>query len=363
MVKHLSLKEKKGGIKVSVIKGDFLGFTFNGIHSSELGVFRVSDGNRYSENLLPTIQDKIIQRPGADGTFYYGSYYTQKPFNLPIAFDELTEEQLRRLKTLFSDKKPHDLIFDEAPYKVYKVKATGTPNLKYVCFDKPKKRTYDELNLNESEYVGPLYGMGPRSNEPRVYKGEGQLNFVAYEPFARSRYKYLDEYTFKNIPEWGPMDENVASSVYHNYYGWAESSRMVTSKTKKKFQSKSYQIDQVTPNGVMYYNPGDKEAPFKLDFYFTSHFPGCTIGQSLFGLSDFDLYEGDSGIRINTHLHLVEGIDDTGAATGTLYNKYILAGDFFKFNPTEDLTWLPFYWSNNEPDNFKGNIYYYYLYV
>jgi len=40
---------------MSVIKGDFLGFTFNGVHSSELGLTRVSDGSRYNENLYPTI--------------------------------------------------------------------------------------------------------------------------------------------------------------------------------------------------------------------------------------------------------------------------------------------------------------------
>ena len=85
---------------MSVMKGDFLGFTFNGIHSSELGIMRVSDGSRYTENLLPTIQDKTTQIPGGDGTFYQGSFYTQKQISFPIVFDELTEEQLRRLKNL-----------------------------------------------------------------------------------------------------------------------------------------------------------------------------------------------------------------------------------------------------------------------
>jgi hypothetical protein len=34
---------------------DFIGFTFNGKHSSELGIVRTSDGSRFNENLLPTI--------------------------------------------------------------------------------------------------------------------------------------------------------------------------------------------------------------------------------------------------------------------------------------------------------------------
>ena len=72
---------------MSIIKGDFLGFTFDDVHSSELGITRISDGSRYTENLLPTIQDKTIQVPGSDGTYYHGRFYTQNAFNLPITFN------------------------------------------------------------------------------------------------------------------------------------------------------------------------------------------------------------------------------------------------------------------------------------
>jgi hypothetical protein len=39
---------------------DYIGFTFNGVHSSDLGIMRVSDGSRYNDSLLPTIQDKTV---------------------------------------------------------------------------------------------------------------------------------------------------------------------------------------------------------------------------------------------------------------------------------------------------------------
>ena len=347
---------------MGVIKGDFLGFTFNGIHSSDLGIFRVSDGSRYTENLFPTIQDKTAQRPGADGMYYYGSFYTQRPFNISIAYDNLTDEQLRRIKLLFSDKEPHDLIFDETPYKVYKVKATGTPNLKYVCFDKPKEYDYRDTEIDVGlKDKSQLYGVGAKVPTGRIYKGEGQLNLIAYEPFARSRYKYLDEYVFTKVPEWGSMDENTANDVYYNFYDWADSSKMLNSKAKKKINGITYYIDKVQSNGVMYYNAGDKEVPFQLSFKFSGEADNLVIGDNLLELESFELFDGDSGIRINTKLHLIEGIDDDWNPTGTIYNRYIIAGDFFKFEPTSELTWLPFYW-NNEPANFEGKIDYKYLY-
>ena len=154
---------------MSVLKGDFIGFTYNGKHSSDLGIVRTSNGSRFDENLLPTMQDKTAQVPGGDGTYYFGSYYTVRPFSISFAFDSLTEEQLAFLKSHFGDKKIHDLIFDERPYKIWKAKVTGSATMKHIPFAE------GETN--------------------RVYKGEGSIQFTAYDPYAYSEYKYLDKYS------------------------------------------------------------------------------------------------------------------------------------------------------------------------
>ena len=351
---------------MSVIKGDFLGFTFDGVHSSELGIFRVSDGSRYSENLLPTIQDKTTQIPGNDGTYYQGSFYTQRQINFSIAFDNLSEAQLRRLKVIFGDKNVHSLIFDEVPYKIYKVKAVGTPNLKYVCFDKPDNHIYrqgeENFKLTKKE---ELYGMGAHSTTGRIYKGEGQLNFTAYTPYAKSRFKYTDQYTLKNIPEWGSMDSYGANDVYFNLYDWVDSSRMVKSGTAKKINKISYKLDEVLSSGVLVYNAGDLPTNFILRFYFTGIMPKCIIGDvntNHLGLNGFELYSGDAGIQINSKLNLIEGINEEGEITGTIYNKYLISGDFFKIPVLEELTLIPIKFENGTPSNFRGEIDYQYLY-
>ena len=72
---------------MSILTGDFIGFSYNDVHSSELGIIRVSEGSRFNENLLPSSKDVTIQVPGGDGTYYFGSYYTQKPITISYAFD------------------------------------------------------------------------------------------------------------------------------------------------------------------------------------------------------------------------------------------------------------------------------------
>ena len=142
---------------MSVFQGDFLGFQLGNDHSYGLNITRVSTNDRYQDMLLPQFTDAVVQVPGGDGTYYWDTYYTQKPFTIEFAFDDLRDEDLRKLRQMFSTKGVKPLVFDEFPYKKYMVKSAQPPQLRYICFD---------------------------HKEFRIYKGEGTVQLVAYYPFA-----------------------------------------------------------------------------------------------------------------------------------------------------------------------------------
>ena len=142
---------------MSVFSGDFLGITLGEVHSSQLNITRVSSGDRYDDNLLPNFKDVTAEVPGGDGMYFWDTFYSQKPFVLNFAYDDLRDEDLRRLRQVFGFKGIQPLIFDEFPYKKYMVKCVAPPNFKYICFD---------------------------HMEMRLYKGEGSANLVAYYPYA-----------------------------------------------------------------------------------------------------------------------------------------------------------------------------------
>ena len=119
--------------------GDFIGFTFGGVHTSSLGITRVSGGDRYDESLHPEINDTTAEVPGMDGNYYFGSNYGPGKIDLELAFDSLTEAQFRKLRQVFGVKTQKELIFDERPYKKYIAKIESPIELSYVCFDEPKK--------------------------------------------------------------------------------------------------------------------------------------------------------------------------------------------------------------------------------
>lgn len=277
------------------ISGDFTGFTFNGVHSSTLGITRVSNGSRYVEDLLPSYQDKVVEAPGADETFYFGSYYKQKNININFVFDNLTEAQIRILKQTFGDKEIHELWFDETPYKAYNVKVTGTPQLKYICFD------VNEKNLQPK----------------RIYKGEGTISFMAYYPFAHSRYNYIDDF----------------DASYGNLNEWVVASKL-------RIRSNFGKILNVTNSErkILIWNAGDIATDFKLNIRFgnaTSLTSGSISINRNKTLSLFSIPKlgADDGVQINTRLKLIQGyqIDSKGKKTLTsnIYNQYIKEGDFF----------------------------------
>jgi hypothetical protein len=45
---------------------------------------------------------------------------------------------------------------------------------------------------------------------------------------------------------------------------------------------------------------------------------------------EFSAIGEDAFVKINTRINLIEGYNSSGYKTGNVYNKYIIAGDFFK---------------------------------
>ena len=61
---------------------DFTGFTFGNVNTSDLGIVRVSSGDRYEEELHPEIKDITADVEGVNGQYYFGSNYGTKKIDL-----------------------------------------------------------------------------------------------------------------------------------------------------------------------------------------------------------------------------------------------------------------------------------------
>ena len=161
-------------------RGSFLGFTYNGIHSSIVGITRTSHGNANEERLIPLIKDLNIENTGGDNSYHFGTLYTKREFVVNFCYEEMTETQRSQITKLWKDGEIHDLIFDEYPYKVYAAKITGNSTFKELAFNHGRERTYS---------------------------GEGTFVFTSFSPFARSRYEYIEDYIVELVHEWASVQE------------------------------------------------------------------------------------------------------------------------------------------------------------
>lgn len=187
-------------------KEDFLGFSFNKMHSSEFNIIRVSSSGRYSHELLPNNKLSTLEIDGRDGNLLLDTKKQNKSFSINFAYDYLTETKLRKMKQWLSIKTTGELYFDEDPYKIYYGIVNSIPKINFVCFDE--------------------------INGERIYKGEGTVQFVCPYPYAICPYKQLKDFKdISNVKElqWGeasglPIENNnngvfVNNSAIINNYG------------------------------------------------------------------------------------------------------------------------------------------------
>ena len=328
------------------IKGDFIGFTLGDIHSSELGLMRVSDGSRYNEDLLPPLQDKKAQISGRDGEVYFGSQYMTKPLKVPVAFDNMREEEFSALRRLLSIKTPQVLWFDESPYKQSLVKSAAAQSFKWSCFDESR---------------GGLY-----SDRKRIYKGEGILEFNCFTPYATSRITYLDE----------TLTEKDGKEVYKNEYQnieeWRKSSRLRYRKIDSlstenqliEFGSyiEDFKINDFDRRGIFVYNAGDipikpkiickipegyvVDKDIELTLYSYNEITGNINEIEIMEFSKKAISEHLSTIKdgespyliIDSKLKMIkgaEGNDNLQKLNGRIYNKYHKKGNYLEI-PVSD---------------------------
>lgn len=158
------------------IDTSYIDFTYNGQKASDFHLVRVSSSSRYNDNLLPTLNDKTTDIPGADGMYFFNTYYKQKSFTINFAYDSVTETDLRAIRNWLNGRDVHELVFDEQPDRIYFAKVTGAPSLKYIPFD-----SYEHRSNNTDAQIS-----GGSSTSIVIYKGEGTATFTCYDPFAYS---------------------------------------------------------------------------------------------------------------------------------------------------------------------------------
>ena len=287
-------------------QGPFLGFTYNGRHSSELGIVRINTGNRAEMPLSPSFKDSTAEVPGGKGLYYFNTQIQQRQFTINFAFDDLDEEDVRELREWLNPLGQGELIFDEEPYKAYTVKPNTQPKLSYLVFD--REITTENFKLYEPSTV---------KSSGRVYKGEGAIGLTAYYPYAKAPSRLLPYY-----------DPKTKEGGFGNQDEWLKASDLEN--------AKDFQINENGIQDITLYNCGNMETPLNLEFFIDKNEgivaielinQGTKIGYIYLNASKMEI---GSKYTINSKLELV--LDKNGNAR----NDLIIANIFPYLPPQLD---------------------------
>jgi predicted phage tail component-like protein len=153
------------------LEDGYLGFTFDGRHSSEFNLLVVSDGSRYHQNLFSNFSDNMQSVPGRNGAYFFGTQLEMKEFEINCAFDKMTTHMRDEIQMWLYPDKVGWLIFDEEPYKKYLVKISGIPNFNFLPFNELK--TIHNYNLQKE-----------------ILKGELTIPFFSFNEYAYENSEY-----------------------------------------------------------------------------------------------------------------------------------------------------------------------------
>lgn len=157
-------------------RDDFIGFTFNGHHSSEFHIINVNTGNRTGKELLPSPSHTTAQVTGVDGKYFFNTTFPERKFSINIAYDDLKEEDFRKIENWLSFRQEGSLIFDEQPYRQWTGKISSAVKMNFICFD---------------DYDGQ-----------RVYKGEGTFEFTCFYPWSISPFMSMNQFKADYRAKW-----------------------------------------------------------------------------------------------------------------------------------------------------------------
>ena len=216
------------------LEDGYLGFTFDGRHSSEFGLLVVSDGSRYHQNLFSNFSDNVQTVPGRNGGYYFGTQLEMRDFEINCAFDEMTTHMKNEIQMWLYPNKVGWLIFDECPYKKYLVKISGIPNFSFLPFNELK--SIHNYNLQKE-----------------ILKGELNISFFSFNEYAYENENYQLPIIDKNkiIPQHA-IDSGIIPKEY-NHLGIFLSNEKIN------------EIDANTEFSL--YNAGNGIAKLNLSFY------------------------------------------------------------------------------------------------
>lgn len=148
------------------------GFTYNGRHCSELGVWYVPDAKDQWIS-SPDFDVTSLKLKSRAGGYYYGNEAKERTFTLTCFFEDITWYDREQIRHWINRNTSGKLVFDYRPFVYYNVRPTKLD-------------------------TGKVYVTRGSDDIHNLYSGTFTITFTAFEPFGHMTYKSFDGFDNDN---------------------------------------------------------------------------------------------------------------------------------------------------------------------
>lgn len=174
----------------------FISFTYGGKAIEDFNLIAVIDGNRLTHGIYADFVSNVTDSNVFDGQIYWSTHFKANTWELTLATDGMTEQQLDSFKNWFYPGALRELILSEHPNRAAIARIAQLPSYSVIPFEERK-----EIVIQSTTYT----------TSTTIYKGTIGLTFVMDDPFWYSVSNILTAST--DASQWVDANGQLVSPI------------------------------------------------------------------------------------------------------------------------------------------------------
>lgn len=179
-----SATKNRQGQALSVLKRQFISFSYGGINIEDFDLLAVFVGDRLNKEVYAPFNDTTTEQAELDGQMFWRTNFKAGHLSFDLATDGITSKQLEEFKNWFQPGIARELILTEHSNRAIMARVATSPQISLLPFEKK----------TQVKVGGQFY-----ETSISLYKGEIKLDFVMDDPYWYSKKSYIENLSAEDV--------------------------------------------------------------------------------------------------------------------------------------------------------------------
>lgn len=172
------------GTPHSILKRQFISFSYDGKDIEEFGLIVSFEGNGLTKEIYAPFQDIVTEHDEIDGQLFWHSKFKANTLSLTLATDGMTVKQLEDFKYHFCPGLNKELILSEHHNRAILARVASSPKIELIPF-----KSQEKIIIEGQSYLVTT----------SLFKGKITLDFIMDNPYWYSKVSHIDLINDENL--------------------------------------------------------------------------------------------------------------------------------------------------------------------